>query len=107
VLVRKKTASAFYEILDGSFDRVLVLMAGGAEECRIVIGGMAGLGGVLVASDVADVISMDPIELDDLFGGSKKTGPGFVGTKMVWIKSLKGSLKRRKLWDVADGVLEA
>ena len=40
---------------------------------------MAGLGGILVASDVADVISVDPIQLDDLLGGWKKNGPGFVG----------------------------
>jgi hypothetical protein len=46
VLVRKKIAYVFDEILGGSFDRVLVLM---------IVRGMAGLGGVLVASDAADV----------------------------------------------------
>ena len=60
MLVRKKIAYAFDEILGGSFERVLVLMAeggegegggGGAQECRIVVGGVADLGGVLVASD--------------------------------------------------------
>ncbi len=76
MLVRKKIAYAFDEILGASFDQVLVLMAGGgARECRIVVGGMAGVGGVLVALDAADVISVDPIELDDLFGGSKRNRP--------------------------------
>ena len=60
MLVKKRIAYVFDDILGGSFDRVLVLMAGGgARECRIVVGGMAGLGGVLVASDAADVISVD------------------------------------------------
>ena len=96
MLVRKKIAYAFDEILGGSFDRVLVLMAGGARECRIVVGGMAGLGGILVASDVADVISVDPIQLDDLFGGSKKSGPGFLGVEDGVDKVAKGVLEKEE-----------
>jgi hypothetical protein len=96
-LVEKKIAYVFDEILGGSFDRVLVLMAGrGARECRIVVGGMAGLGGILVASDVADVISVDPIQLDDLFGGSKKNGPGFVGDEDGVDKVAKGVLEKEE-----------
>ena len=97
MLVRKKTAYAFDKILGGSFDRVLVLMAGGgARECRIVVGGMAGVGGVLVALDAADVISVDPIELDDLFGGSKKNDPGFVGDEDGVDKVTKGVLEKEE-----------
>ena len=96
MLVRKKSAYAFDEILGGSFDRVLVLMAAGARECRIVVDEMAGLGGVLVASDAAGVISVDPIELDDLFGGSKKTGPGFVGDEDGVDKVAEGVLEKEE-----------
>ena len=74
MLVRKKIAYAFDEILGGSFDRVLVLMAGGGgahEDAVLLMEVMTCLGGVLVASDAADMISVDPIELNDLFGGSK------------------------------------
>ena len=85
MLVRKRTAYAFDEILGGSFNRV-----------RIVVGGMAGLGGILVASDVADVISVDPIQLDDLFGGSKKNGPGFVGDEDGVDKVAKGVLEKEE-----------
>ena len=52
------------------------------------------------------MVSVDPIELDDLFGGSTKSAPDLSGTKMAWIRSLKESLKKKKLWEVADGVLE-
>ena len=57
---------------------------------------MAGVGGVLVASDAADVISVDPIELDDLFGGSKKTGPGFVGDEDSADKVAEGVLEKEE-----------
>ena len=74
---------------------------------------MAGLGGVLVASDAADMISVDPIELNDLFGGSKKTGPGFVGDDDGVDKVAEGVLEnrgklqteslKRKTGEVLDG----
>ena len=37
MLVRKRTAYAFDEILGGSFDRVLVLMAGGGHENAVLL----------------------------------------------------------------------
>ena len=63
---------------------------------------MTGPRGVLVAWDAADVISVDPEELDDLFGGSKETGPGFVGGEDGVDKVAEGFLEKEE----TDGVLE-
>ena len=42
------------------------------------------------------MISVDPIQLDDLFGGSKKNGPGFVGDEDGVDKVAKGVLEKEE-----------
>ena len=54
------------------------------------------LGGILVASDVAGVISVDPIQLDDLFGGSERNCPGVVGDEEGVDKVAKGVLEKEE-----------
>ena len=73
------------------------------EDAVLLTEVMVGFRGNFVASDAGDVMSVNPIEI---FGGLRKTAPDLSGTKIAWVKSLKGSLKKKKLWEVADGVLE-
>jgi hypothetical protein len=40
--------------------------------------------------------TLDPIELDDLFGRSKKTGPGFVGDEDGVDKVAEGVLEKEE-----------
>jgi len=65
------------------------------EDAVLLTEVMVGLRGNFVASDAGDVMSVDPIEI---FGGLRKIAPDLSGTKMAWIKSLKESLKSKKLW---------